>query len=442
MLKNKIIDCFIFYNELEMLEYRLNNSEADYFVIVESTHTFMGNPKKLYFDKSLYTKFNIIYVLVDDMPFKNVDVSKNEQWKNEKFQRNCISLGLDQIKLNDNDIIILADVDEIPDYNTIKSNSFNFEIGQLEQDFYYYNLNSKIKYKWYYSKVLLYSFYKLTNLSLDDIRNTLFPIIPKGGWHLSYFGNPEFISNKIKNFSHQEYNNIAFTDLKLIEERVTKQLDLFNRSIDEIENVTNELYLPPNCDFFKVKIKNYCFIHSCNIKGTQTLKYLLDKIKNVTFEKIFINNIGPPIEEIFDNCEITNFSLDHLLFEIPTINLVRDFSIKNKNCNILYLHTKGITHNKPCVQDWIDMMLYFLIKPQNHLYDTSGCNYHDGTKYPKHYSGNFWWAKTDYLATLPECIGQKFEAEFWLHQGNPKYQVLHNSGINHYDERYPIEKLI
>ena len=55
-----------------------------------------------------------------------------------------------------------------------------------------------------------------------------------------------------------------------------------------------------------------------------------------------------------------------------------------------------------------------------------------------HYSGNFWWATTDYLATLPDCINQKAEAEFWLHRGNPKYQVLHNSNINHYHQRYQI----
>ena len=45
----KIIDCFIFYNELDLLEYRLNilNDVVDYFVIVESTHTFVGKEKVL-----------------------------------------------------------------------------------------------------------------------------------------------------------------------------------------------------------------------------------------------------------------------------------------------------------------------------------------------------------------------------------------------------------
>ena len=47
----KIIDCFIFYNELDLLTYRLNllNNIVDYFIIVESKHTFVGKEKNLFF---------------------------------------------------------------------------------------------------------------------------------------------------------------------------------------------------------------------------------------------------------------------------------------------------------------------------------------------------------------------------------------------------------
>ena len=40
----KIIDCFIFYNEVDILEYRLKtlNEVVDYFIIVESRQTFIG----------------------------------------------------------------------------------------------------------------------------------------------------------------------------------------------------------------------------------------------------------------------------------------------------------------------------------------------------------------------------------------------------------------
>ena len=55
----KVIDCFIFYNELDLLDYRLNilKEVVDYFVIVESTHTFVGKEKELYFNKDKYNYF-------------------------------------------------------------------------------------------------------------------------------------------------------------------------------------------------------------------------------------------------------------------------------------------------------------------------------------------------------------------------------------------------
>ena len=50
----KIIDCFTFYNELKMLEFRLAelNDDVDYFVLVESTFTHTGNKKDLFFEKN------------------------------------------------------------------------------------------------------------------------------------------------------------------------------------------------------------------------------------------------------------------------------------------------------------------------------------------------------------------------------------------------------
>ena len=88
------------------------------------------------------------------------------------------------------------------------------------------------------------------------------------------------------------------------------------------------------------------------------------------------------------------------------------------------------------------MMLHFVLN-QNALgklknVDTVGCNYiNDG--HPPHWSGNFWWAKSNYIAKLPECGHLYYDPEFWLHQLNPTFFELHNSGVNHYQSRYPIE---
>ena len=436
--KNKIIDCFIFYNEDNLLNYRLNLLEnvVDYFVIVESTMTFTGKPKEIHSFSDFKLKDRIIHIVVDDFPFPN-NPTKEQIWKNEKFQRNCITRGLDKLILNENDILIFSDLDEIPDPKTLeKLKDFNFDgIYSLEQEFYYYNLESRIDHDWYYSKITNYKFYKLSDLNIQNIRESRLKIIPKGGWHLSYFGTPEFISNKINNFSHQEYNSEEFTNLDKIKERIENKKDLFNRNICFLPS--NKDYLPPNYN------KYYCFIHSCNLleSGTKMLNYLLQRIEHLPFETIFINNIGIPIDKEFGkNIILTNYSIDNTLFEIPTINKLHEFSKNFYGNKILYLHTKGITHTNKCIDDWIEMMLYFLLQEKCLTldYDTIGCNYQN---YPNHYSGNFWWAKTDYLARLPVCGNKKMDAEFWLlSDTNVNCISLHNSGINHYCEPYPCEK--
>ena len=159
-----IFDSFIFYNELEILEYRLNllKDVVDYFILVEATHTFDGNPKELYYsqNKEQFKKFEnrIIHIIVSDFPYIN-NPNKEEVWKNEKYQRNCILHGFE--KINSEDYIIISDVDELPDPYTLtiikKENTLL--AGQFEQDFYYYNLNSRIEDKWYSSKILKYNYY-------------------------------------------------------------------------------------------------------------------------------------------------------------------------------------------------------------------------------------------------------------------------------------------
>ena len=46
----KIFDVFTFYNELDLLELRMNilGNSVDYFVINEANITFTGKPKPLY----------------------------------------------------------------------------------------------------------------------------------------------------------------------------------------------------------------------------------------------------------------------------------------------------------------------------------------------------------------------------------------------------------
>lgn len=107
-----VYDCFCFYNELDLLEIRLNilNGCVDKFVLVEATRTQRNNPKPLYFaeNKERYKKFEdkIIHLVLDEYP------EHIEQWTIENLQRNYIMKGLEQC--SDDDIILISDLDEIP----------------------------------------------------------------------------------------------------------------------------------------------------------------------------------------------------------------------------------------------------------------------------------------------------------------------------------------
>jgi len=262
----KIIDCFIFYNELDLLNYRLNvlNDVVDYFVIVESKYTFSGKEKELYFEnnKHLFEKFKhkIIHFIVNDVPYKypNINYSKNEQWENEFHQRNMIENALKQISLNNEDAILISDVDEIIDpqiLKKIRDKDIIFDVNSLELDFYYYNLNSKIKGKWTCVKIISYQMFQELKLSCNDIRKSDRPVIKKAGWHLSYFGNTVSIINKIENFSHQELNTDYFKNKERITKIVQNNEDLFDRSYHIIQKIAicDNTYLPIAYDIYLTK---------------------------------------------------------------------------------------------------------------------------------------------------------------------------------------------
>ena len=296
----KIIDCFTFYNEIDLLTYRLNilNDVVDYFVLVEATHTHVGKEKPLFYqeNKDLFEKFNhkIIHIIVDDFPHKypNINIENDEQWFNERFQRNCISQGLDMLSLQNNDIITITDLDEIPNpkiLEQIKNKDIEIDINILELDFYYYNLNSKMDHQWQHSKILTFQKYNELNITCDNIRFYSCSIIKNAGWHLSYFGDEKFVKNKLENFGHQEYNKVELTDENLIKKRINNGKDLFDRHINiiNIPIETND-NLPPDYDIY---LKYFYSIQS-NSLVYLAKKYRTDKLSHnyiQYYENIFFN---------------------------------------------------------------------------------------------------------------------------------------------------------
>jgi len=260
----KIIDGFMFYNELSMLEYRFSvlDDVVDYFILVESTHTQNGKEKPLFFEenKSRYKKWlpKIIHIVVRDVPyvFPNIDYSKNQQLVNEHHQRNCIARGIEELELRPKDVIIISDLDEITDpalLRKVRSGEMKVTLQGLDHIFYYYNLNTRNKYVTDRARILTYEKYDRLDLPCHSIREMKCPIISPAGWHLSYFGDALFIQNKIRSIADFGGDD-TFTDLKNIEAKVKSSADLFNREawgesykLVHID-VEDNLYLPPDYD--------------------------------------------------------------------------------------------------------------------------------------------------------------------------------------------------
>lgn len=261
----KIVDCFIFYNELDLLNYRLNilDSKVDHFVLVEATHTFTGKEKPLIFIENLkmFEKFadKITHIVVD-MPYKYPDINyeKNEQWANEYHQRNSIDIGIKSLDLKEEDLIIITDVDEILNpilLNNIRNDDsskmfLENEIVSLEMDLYYYNLLTLDTIKWSKPKILSFNLYKSIsqNKSCDNIRmmSTNFKY-ENAGWHLSYFGDIEFIKNKLCNISHQECNIDKYTSDENISKSIETGNDMFHRKNSGLSKI--ELNKNPNLPY-------------------------------------------------------------------------------------------------------------------------------------------------------------------------------------------------
>ena len=273
----KIVDCFLFYNELELLAFKLKEltDVVDYFVIVESKYTFRGNDKKLYYEenKSKFADYadKIIHVVHDNNAAK---ISESEggrkdglpdAWSNEREQRFYGTKGLAQLDLADDDIIILSDLDEIADKRTlakIKNEGLEAPIICLEQDMYYYDLKNKLEEKCYHSKLVRFDKMREYLDKSPDVFETVtrpeynpdgkhighFPIIGKGGWHLSFFGGVSMIKNKIKNFSHVELAHFGDESDEKINEKIQNNKDVFDREEMRFKNVEPEDndYLPEN----------------------------------------------------------------------------------------------------------------------------------------------------------------------------------------------------
>ena len=263
----KIFDCFMYFDEEVVLNLRLNmlNQYVDYFVIVESVFTHKGDKRELKFNSKNFDKFKkkIIYLVYDQEPkeIQQVFENDNEAEKSSKYifnanyrengQRNFISSGLKHAQ-ND-DLILISDVDEIPNLENLTNKKITNEIILFKQDMFYYKFNLKLpnliwsgtkgcKKKYLKSPQWLrnvkdrkYSFFRLdTYFSEKKYINLEF--IDNGGWHFSNIKTAKEIEHKLKSYLHHREFDINPMTTNEIENIIINKKAIYDLTVDKTIN--------------------------------------------------------------------------------------------------------------------------------------------------------------------------------------------------------------
>ena len=265
----KIYDCFSYWDEDLLLDLRLNvlNNFIDYFVIIEGNKTWQNNFKKLRFDINKFSKFKdkIIYIPVEDMP------DGDNPYTRENFQRNCISRGLKSS--NEEDLIIISDLDEIPNPKAISSFDPNKRYAVFKQKHFYYKLNLQSQKNpfWMGSRICVKKYLKspqwLRNLKFKKRpfwrinKFRLNNILEYGGWHFCNLKKPEELLYKYKNlcetndpYHFKEKIDDKYLNIEQITKKVESGKDIIGRD-DTFKKVSIDnsfpIFLLNNIDEFK-----------------------------------------------------------------------------------------------------------------------------------------------------------------------------------------------
>ena len=291
----KIYDCFMYFDEDVILDLRLNilNPFIDYFVIVESTFNHKGEKRKLKFDINKYKKFEnkIIYLIFDKEPsgIEKVFDTDNEGEVSRKLilnaasrengQRNFISKGLE--RANEKDLILISDVDEIPNLEKINWNNLKDQIVLFKQDMFYYKLNLRLpdliwsgskacrkKYlkspQWLRNvKDKKYSFLRLDTL-FSEKKYINIKFINNGGWHFSNIKTAAEIEYKLKSYLHHREFDLNPISESEIEDIIKNKQAIYDLKVDKkinkigsgnklVEHPLNKLpsYILENIDKYK-----------------------------------------------------------------------------------------------------------------------------------------------------------------------------------------------
>ena len=260
----KIYDCFMYFDEEVILDLRLNilSKYVDKFIISEAAYSHNGEPKKLNFDINKFSKFKdkIEYLVVKDQPptllqlnYQDSHGTKAEKlilngYKRDHYQRQKIQENLTNI--NPEDIIIISDLDEIPNLEKIDIKKIKNKIICFKQKMFYYKFNLLYEsIPWFGSRACRKKNF-VTPQWLRDVKHKKYPLwridtlfskrkyhdiyyVENGGWHFTNIKSPQEIYKKLLKFAHHfefEESGIKLEDL---EKMIKEKKAIYDHSIDQ-----------------------------------------------------------------------------------------------------------------------------------------------------------------------------------------------------------------
>ena len=142
----------MFFDEEMLLNIRLNilDKYVHKFVITEATYMHNGKPKELLFDINKFSKFKdkIIYIVVDKQPpdIEKINKDDNTESISAKTQSNAYKRHIHQLEetrlgisdADPNDIIIVNDLDEIPNLEKVDFEKIKQKLIFFKQKMFYY----------------------------------------------------------------------------------------------------------------------------------------------------------------------------------------------------------------------------------------------------------------------------------------------------------------
>ncbi len=192
-----IFDCFCYNGEKDVLTLRLIElwPYVDYFVIVEANKTQTLQSKPFYLEQE-WEWFRTWQTKIRYFKITECPTDAPGTWKMENFQRNTIAEAVKYLQPNDDDLIMVSDADEIPDFNRMPHPITSGPFGcKMTYHVFYANLITENK-DWVGTVVCPYSIFK--NTTPQQLRNNKDYMSTANycGWHLGNMGGKDAVYKK------------------------------------------------------------------------------------------------------------------------------------------------------------------------------------------------------------------------------------------------------